>query len=187
MRISSTACYGLQLLLCLAENKHLPHPLSAAELAERTGIPDKFSRKILHSLQDARIVNSVRGIAGGYSLAADPADISLTCIIRAVEGGIVPPPVQDTTSPANVTVNAVWAQAAQALEDALGRYSLQNILDSMSIDSISQNHPNATPKGERRREAAQSKDSGAHHEETRSIGRRRSQKSRSAATDATEP
>ena len=181
MRISTTACYALQLLICLLEHQDDLNPLSAAELAAHTHIPEKFARKILHSLHVAKIVRSRRGIAGGYALSVPPSEISLTCIIRAVEGGIAAPTAQEPGSRSQMACG-VWALAAQALENVLKEYTLKHIMDIMSSPCPQNAHGSHNHKpGEEAAENTQG--SGGRHAKTPSLGRRRSRKLGSAQAD----
>lgn len=63
-------------------------PVSARLLAERTRIPTAILANILKDLGRAGIVESVRGVHGGYELAALPAEISVGQVIEALEGRV---------------------------------------------------------------------------------------------------
>ena len=58
------------------------------ELSKATHLPVATVRKLLKKLVDAKLVNSYRGINGGYSLSSSPKDISIANVIVAVEGPI---------------------------------------------------------------------------------------------------
>lgn len=60
--------------------------LSARELAKADGLPAALLGGLLKELQRAGILTSRRGVRGGYALAADPEQIRLGDVIRAVEG-----------------------------------------------------------------------------------------------------
>jgi FeS assembly SUF system regulator len=61
---------------------------SAPQLAEKTGIPEPTVAKVLKTLAREKLVESVRGAAGGYRLTKSTQDLSLCDIIEAVEGPI---------------------------------------------------------------------------------------------------
>lgn len=61
---------------------------SAPQLAEKTGIPEPTVSKVLKTLAREKLVDSVRGAAGGYTLSKRAQDLSLCEIIEAVEGPI---------------------------------------------------------------------------------------------------
>jgi Rrf2 family protein len=56
------------------------------EIAREMEIPRSFLAKILQKLSREKIVNSFVGVKGGFSLARDPALISLYDVIAAIEG-----------------------------------------------------------------------------------------------------
>jgi Rrf2 family protein len=63
----------------------------AVEIADATGIPVEYLRKVLQRLSRARLVRSERGRAGGFTLGKAPAKITLLQIVEAIDG-----PVDDT-------------------------------------------------------------------------------------------
>lgn len=57
------------------------------DVSERQGISRKYLGQIAAPLADAGLVRIARGVAGGFELAKDPADITLADIVGAEEGG----------------------------------------------------------------------------------------------------
>lgn len=53
-------------------------------------IPKRFLEQILNDLKAAGVLESRRGIAGGYRLRRPPDEISLAEIIRHIEGPLAP-------------------------------------------------------------------------------------------------
>ena len=60
------------------------------EISERQNIPKRFLEQILNDLRSAGIVESKRGVAGGYRLKLTPDKITLAEIIRYIEGPLAP-------------------------------------------------------------------------------------------------
>jgi Rrf2 family protein len=58
------------------------------DIAVRQGLSEKHIRQILQKLKRARLVKSVRGYAGGYSLGKPVGEISVGDVIRALDGPI---------------------------------------------------------------------------------------------------
>ena len=87
MRLTSLADYAAVMMAAAAR-----HPigarLSAALLAEETGVPLPTAQKLMGRLASAGLLKSARGTGGGFTLARDAAGISLADIIEAVEGPI---------------------------------------------------------------------------------------------------
>ncbi len=63
-------------------------PVSARVVAEEFGLPQPLLMNILKELAQARIVTSTRGATGGYTLANDPAQISVLEVVTAIEGPV---------------------------------------------------------------------------------------------------
>jgi FeS assembly SUF system regulator len=61
---------------------------TARDLASVTRLPLPTVSKLLKQLLQSGLLASHRGMNGGYSLAKEPADISLAEIITAIEGPI---------------------------------------------------------------------------------------------------
>lgn len=57
-----------------------------SELARTSKIPERFLLKIMRYLVNAKLLQSFRGVDGGFSLAKKPKDISLYDVVTAVEG-----------------------------------------------------------------------------------------------------
>ena len=49
-----------------------------------------FLEQILNDLKSAGVVQSRRGVAGGYRLARRPEEITLAVVIRHIEGALAP-------------------------------------------------------------------------------------------------
>jgi FeS assembly SUF system regulator len=86
IRITRQTDYGIVLLTHLAA--HLERRYNAPELAAEAHLPLPMVSKILKLLTREGLLDSHRGIKGGYSLARQPEEISMAEIITALEGPI---------------------------------------------------------------------------------------------------
>jgi FeS assembly SUF system regulator len=86
IRLSKLADYGTVLLSYMARQPEQTR--SAAELAAEIGIGIPTASKILKLLARQQLVQSVRGIHGGYLLAREPESISIAEVIEALDGPI---------------------------------------------------------------------------------------------------
>ena len=84
LRISKLTDYATRLMTCLAEQPETVH--SAMALAERTHLELPTVSKLLKQLGRAHLVESFRGVNGGYRLARTPRAISVAEIVSAIEG-----------------------------------------------------------------------------------------------------
>jgi Rrf2 family protein len=60
------------------------------EISKRQNIPKRFLEQILNDLKSAGILESKRGVAGGYRLKMPPDRITLAEVIRYIEGPLAP-------------------------------------------------------------------------------------------------
>ena len=74
MRITLESDYALRIITSLATHDSV---VDAKTLAEETSVTQRFTLKILHKLVQADLVNSYKGVNGGYKLAKSPDDITL--------------------------------------------------------------------------------------------------------------
>jgi Rrf2 family protein len=86
MRVSAKADYAVRAATELAAAGE--GPVKADQIAQAQEIPLKFLETILLDLRNSGLVNSRRGVDGGYWLARPASEISLAQVIRAVDGPI---------------------------------------------------------------------------------------------------
>jgi Rrf2 family protein len=86
MRVSAKVDYAVRAGAELAAAGE--GPVKGERIAQAQEIPLKFLENILLDLKHAGLVQSQRGVEGGYWLARPADEISLADVIRAVEGPI---------------------------------------------------------------------------------------------------
>lgn len=92
MQLSKRGEYGLRAMIQLAHpapNGTLP-VMQISEIASMEKIPVKFLEQILLTLKNNGLLQSRRGVAGGYYLAKPASDILLGQIVRILDGPIAP-------------------------------------------------------------------------------------------------
>jgi Rrf2 family protein len=72
-------------------------PTQAKDIARRQEIPLRYLEQIFQDLKKAGVVDSKRGPRGGYHLKAEPKDIRLGDIVRALQG-----PIEEMFAPEDV-------------------------------------------------------------------------------------
>ncbi|WP_047247601.1 RrF2 family transcriptional regulator [Maribacter thermophilus] len=85
--LSKKTKYGLKALTYLASQKD-NKPVQIAEIAEQENISQKFLESILLSLRKTGFLGSKKGKGGGYYLLKKPEEISMTDVMRVLEGPI---------------------------------------------------------------------------------------------------
>lgn len=89
MRISRKGEYALRAMAFLALN-YKKAPVQIHEISRREKIPEKFLEQILLQLKRAGMLDSKRGVRGGYLLLRAPRRVSLAQIIRTIDGPLAP-------------------------------------------------------------------------------------------------
>ena len=84
MRISAKGEYAAKAVLYLSLK--YPGVVTIHEVARRHSIPIKYLEQILLSLKKAGLLESRRGVRGGYTLARAPEKISVGEVLRVVDG-----------------------------------------------------------------------------------------------------
>lgn len=77
--------YCIRIVNCLAVNEVR---MGAVDISEQTDVSLRFALKILLKLVNAGLVNSFKGVKGGYELAKPAKDITLLNVIEAIDGPI---------------------------------------------------------------------------------------------------
>jgi FeS assembly SUF system regulator len=106
--------------------------VSAAQLAEETGLPVPTVQKLVSRLSAAGLIRSSRGMGGGLKLSRPAAAINLAEIVEAVEGPIalvacVEQGRHDCTLEAGCTLRPHWPLVNDALRGALAQISLTQL------------------------------------------------------------
>ena len=89
MKLSLRGEYALRALLVLGLNYN-QSVVRIQTISQQQHIPKRFLEQILNDLKSAGIVESKRGVAGGYRLGRAPEEISLAIVIRHIEGALAP-------------------------------------------------------------------------------------------------
>lgn len=134
MNLSQRCQYTVRAVLELAK-RHGQGPISAAEIASSQVIPQRFLEIILNELKPTGIVESRRGVQGGYYLTRLPTQITVGQIIRLVDGPLEPVRCEgdkpSTTCPlkSQCALIELWQQARQAVEAVYDSTSFQDLVD----------------------------------------------------------
>lgn len=86
--LSMKAKYAIRALMVLAKNGK--RMLQIKAIAKEADAPVKFLEAILAELKGYGLVESKRGIFGGYFLAKPPGEITMGNLIRIIDGPLAP-------------------------------------------------------------------------------------------------
>lgn len=86
MKISTKSRYGLRSVYILGTKEGEIVPLNF--LSQEIGVGSSYLEQLLRKLKKAGIVDSVRGVSGGYILAKPSTEIKIGEVMRALEDGL---------------------------------------------------------------------------------------------------
>ena len=89
MKLSVRGEYALRALVVLGFN-YSKEVVRIQTISNHQNIPKRFLEQILNDLKSAGVVESKRGVAGGYRLSRPPEHITLAAVIRHLEGALAP-------------------------------------------------------------------------------------------------
>jgi Rrf2 family protein len=134
MQVSQKCQYTLRALFELGKHKG-GTPLSAAQIAKAQAIPSRFLELILQGLKVSGMVESRRGIGGGYVLAVSPEETTVGDIVRFVDGSLMPVTCIAGRSEDHCRLKGccafagVWRKAQEAIEAVYDNTTLQDLID----------------------------------------------------------
>jgi Rrf2 family cysteine metabolism transcriptional repressor len=135
--ISQKCQYALRAVFELSR-RYPGKPTSIPEIARAQAIPPRFLELILGQLRRGGLVESKRGVHGGYTLAGEPAQLSVGTVIRLVDGPFDPVncgPVGGKSGcplAANCAFLGLWARARKAVEEVYDKTTLQDLIDEFA-------------------------------------------------------
>lgn len=138
--LSMKAKYAIKALAVLANQEG--ETLSIKFLAEKANVSQKFLESILLQLKGHKIVDSKRGITGGYFLTLPSQEISIGNIIRYIDGPLAQvqcasvtayKKCEDCPSEERCTLHPIMVDARNALASVLDNRTLKDMSNSTII------------------------------------------------------
>jgi Rrf2 family protein len=131
MKLTRAATYALKAVVYIANKKKEKITTVPSHLiAEESGIPPRFLLKVLKPLVGARVLNSIKGPSGGYSLARPANEITMLEIIEASDNpirGTVPRDAKDGVSGLQKRLEQVCGQTADMVRKQLGKVKVSEL------------------------------------------------------------
>ena len=84
--ISNSCRYGIRAVVYLASRYPEKNNIGIKEISGDLGLPGPFMAKILQQLAKHKILNSVKGPNGGFSLGRKPESITVLDVIKIIDG-----------------------------------------------------------------------------------------------------
>jgi Rrf2 family cysteine metabolism transcriptional repressor len=132
MKLSTKCRYGLRAVVDIARY-YGKGPAKRKDIAKKENLSSSYLENILLVLRNHNLVETTRGVNGGYVLSRQPSEITAYDIVNALEGPLslvdcVNKPNQCRRSDDCVT-RIVWKELAGALRSTLSAITLQELLD----------------------------------------------------------
>jgi len=134
IKLSTKGRYGTRLMLNLALHYNNGNEaVILKNISEDEEISIRYLEQIIIPLKIARLVKSIRGAGGGYTLARHPSEIKLNEILQAVEGTCcLVECIDDKDYCDRVPICAtheVWKEATDILNKYFTGLTLQNLVE----------------------------------------------------------
>jgi len=133
MRLSTRGRYAVRSLIDLALNMDDGY-VSLQSISQRQEISLHYLEQIFNKLKKSNIVESKKGLGGGYLLARPATEITIGDIIRSVEGPIAPVHCVNPGSEKdkcdkadNCIAHMLWTQLEKKMENFLDDVNLEQI------------------------------------------------------------
>ena len=114
LAISSKSPYAVRALCELARTGGAG-PVPIGEIARRRDIPVQFLEGLFATLRRAGILQSQRGVKGGYSFARAPEDVTVLEVVESLEGPLGSEAEQS---------GPIWVDAVEAVRQQLGAITI---------------------------------------------------------------
>ena len=125
--VTSKSRYAVVAMAELARSGDRPVPI--ATIAERRGMPVQFLEQLFSTLRRDGLLQSQRGVKGGYTLARPPDQITVIEVVQSLDGKL-----GDEASEAG----GIWAEGVEALRDVFRTTTIADIARREAEDAGSQ-------------------------------------------------
>jgi Rrf2 family protein len=129
VHIPAKVDYGMRALLELAV---ADAPATGEALARAQGLPPKFLAAIMNDLRRSGLVQSQRGLEGGYRLARPAVDITVADVMRALDGPLAEVrglrPERTSYEGAAARLQDVWVATRASLRSVLEAVTLEDMV-----------------------------------------------------------
>ena len=93
-------------------------PVPIGEIARRRDVPVQFLEGLFSTLRRGGVLQSQRGVKGGYSFARSPEAVTVLEVVELLEGEL---------TPEAAAAGPVWLEAVEALRGVLGSVTIAEV------------------------------------------------------------
>jgi Rrf2 family protein len=114
--VTSKSRYAVVALAELARSGEGPVPI--AQIAERRQMPVQFLEQLFSTLRRDGLLQSQRGVKGGYRLARPAGEITVLEVVQALDGKV---------GEEGKEAGGIWAEGVDALRDVFSQTTIADI------------------------------------------------------------
>ena len=134
IKLSTKGRYGTRLMLNLALHyQNGNEAVILKNISDNEEISIRYLEQIIIPLKIAKLVKSIRGAGGGYTLARSPDEIKLSEILHALEGTCcLVECVEDKSYCRRISrcaTHVLWKEAINRLKNYFDNLSLQDLVE----------------------------------------------------------
>ncbi len=120
LAITSKSPYAVRALSELAR-RDSSGPVPIGDIARRRDIPVQFLEGLFATLRRAGVLQSQRGVKGGYSFARPPAEVTVLEVVELLEGEL---------GADAVDAGRIWSEAVEAARSVLAGVTIAELAES---------------------------------------------------------
>ncbi len=120
LAITSKSPYAVRALTELAR-RQVGHPVPIAEIARARDIPAQFLEGLFATLRRAGVLQSQRGVKGGYQFGRPPSEVTVLEVVELLEGEL------GTEAEAS---GPVWVESVEAVRAVLGSTTIADVAET---------------------------------------------------------
>ncbi len=131
MKITTKSRYAIRALYALAIAGGDKQPVSLKKISELEAISIKYLERIFSSLLKAKIVDSIRGIYGGYIFSRPLNEITLKDIVYTMDGPIKPVDCLDEDGCEHAKdcgINWIWFELKKLIDNFLEKVTFHDLV-----------------------------------------------------------
>lgn len=134
MKINTRVRYGLRAILQIADN-YGGDPVPVSAISQSQEISGKYLEQVIGSLRRAQLVESRKGVRGGYSLSRPPSEVTLWDIISALDSHtslvdcVVQPEVCDRSD--ECLTRSIWTLLSRRMEQFWSSFTVADLIETM--------------------------------------------------------
>ncbi len=140
LKLSTKGQYGVRAMFEIARG-YPEKPVPIKEISDKQAVSGAYLEQILNRLRNGGLIKSIKGPGGGYLLSKKPEDISISSILKELEGPVA---ITSCLDPEEGCVRVdgcvtylLWKSLGEKIEAFLGTVTLKDLVDGTLLKKVS--------------------------------------------------